>query len=166
MSSTQFWVAVFVPQIIERISPHFKRLFALKEFDSQTQQRVSSKEYPAFYALLYLLWGISLISFGCVLLLFIIIYMTQLVPQEKYGLIIWFGLIMFLGSFMIPGALLDFLFWSISPENFRDYVKFRLIKSGWGYEMRDQIMTLFKIGLIYLLLTSPLVIYLLYLLFR
>jgi len=92
--------------------------------------------------------------------------MTQLVPQEKYGLIIWFGLIMFLGSFMIPGALLDFLFWSISPENFRDYVKFRLIKSGWGYEMRDQIMTLFKIGLIYLLLTSPLVIYLLYLLFR
>lgn len=66
-----------------------------------------------------------------------------------------------IGAFWILGAILDFLFWRISPESFRDYVIFRQIKSGWGYDIKQQIITLFKIGSIYYLVAIPVMIILL-----
>lgn len=66
-----------------------------------------------------------------------------------------------IGVWFIFGALLNFLFWQVSPENFKDYVRFRQIKSGWGYEIKQQISTLIKIGIIYYILVAPVVLYLL-----
>jgi len=41
-----------------------------------------------------------------------------------------------IGVWFIAGAILDLLFWQISPQTFRDYVIFRQIKSGWGFDIK------------------------------
>lgn len=161
MSSTQFWVGVLVPPIIKRAMPFLKKTFNLPEFDEKTRQRVTSKQYPSFYSALYNLWQVSLFFSPVVFMIIGWIYLFQLFPQKNPGLLLLVGLLNLFGSFFILGAILDIIFWSISPKNFRDYVRYRQIKIGWGFEFKQQIITLLKIGFIYYLITLPLQAYLL-----
>lgn len=59
------------------------------------------------------------------------------------------------GVWFVFGAVLDLLFWKISSENFRDYVMFRQLKEGWGFNVQEQKLTLFKIGFFYYLIAIP-----------
>lgn len=161
MSLTQFWVGALVPPLVKWLNPYLKKFFKLTEFDNQTKSRVLSKSYPAYFGFLYILWGISLISGGLTVLIFMMIYGTTIFPNKNYAVPVLIGLINMIGAFWILGAILDFLFWQISSANFRDYIIFRQIKSGWGYDINQQIVTLFKIGFIYYIVVLPLILYLL-----
>lgn len=161
MSSTQFWVGMLVPPILKWASPVLKKFFKLEEFDNQTRARVFAKSYPIYFGFLYVLWGISLISGGLAILILMMIYGPTILPGKNYGVLIFLGLINMIGAFWILGAIFDFLFWQISPQNFRDYIIFRQIKSGWGYNIKQQIITLFKIGLVYYLIALPVMVILL-----
>lgn len=162
MSSTQFWVGMLVPPLIKWVNPYFKRFFKLTEFDTQTKERVISKQYPAYFGALYALWIITLLGAGVAALLFIIVYGQSIFPEKSLAILTFIGLVNMIGAWFLLGALLDFFFWQISPPNFRDYVIFRQIKSGWNYEINQQIATLLKIGVAYYLVTFPLQAYLLF----
>lgn len=162
MSSTQFWVGALVPPLMKWLNPYLKKFFKLNEFDTQTQARVTSKQYPFYYSFLYTLWVLTLLATGIAALLFFMVYGTTIFPDKSYAVPIFLGLINMLGVWFIFGALLDFVFWQISSANFRDYVIFRQIKSGWGYEINQQIATLLKTGLVYYLITFPLQAYLIF----
>lgn len=161
MSSTQFWVGMLVPPIVKWANPKIKRVFKLLEFDSQTQERVTTKQYPIYYGALYGLWVIIILGSGVAVLLFLMIFGQNIFPDKGFITFTALGLINMIGTWFIFGALLDILFWQVSSENFRDYVKFRQLKSGWGYDIKQQISTLVKIGVIYYLLTLPIMVYLL-----
>lgn len=161
MSSTQFWVGALVPPFIKWASPLFKKFFKLSEFDNQTKARVLAKNYPTYFGFLYTLWGISLILGGLAVLIFMMIYGPTILPNKNYAVPILIGLINMIGAFWILGAILDFLFWQVSSANFRDYIIFKQLKSGWGYDIKQQISTLLKIGFIYYIFALPLTIFLL-----
>lgn len=161
MSSTQFWVGALVPPFIKWANPYLKKFFKLNEFDTQTKQRVTHKQYPTYYRVLYGFWVITLLGTGVTELLFLIVYGQSMFPEKSFAILTFVGFINMIGVWFIFGAILDALFWQISSENFRDYVRFRQIKSGWGYNMKQQIYTLFKIGIIYYLVVSPVIVYLL-----
>lgn len=150
-----------MPPFIRWANPYLKKVFKLNEFNAQTQEKVAAKQYPFYYSFLYGLWVITILGSGVAVLLFLMIYGSVLLPGESFVIITLVGLINMLGTWFILGALLDILFWQISPENFRDYVKFRQLKSGWGYDIKQQIYTLIKIGIIYYVVTFPIMAYLL-----
>lgn len=161
MSSTQFWVGMIVPPFLKWVNPRLKKFFKLSEFDAQTQTRVTTKQYPFYFSFLYLIWVLSLLATGIVELLFMMIYGTVVFPGKSFASVTFLGLINMVGVWFIAGAILDWLFWIISSENFKDYVIFRQIKSGWGYDINQQIIALFKLGIFYYVLTLPVIIYLL-----
>ncbi|MBI4035920.1 hypothetical protein HY383_03140 [Candidatus Daviesbacteria bacterium] len=161
MSSTQFWVGAIVPPFIKWIQPRLKRFFKLDEVDSQIRIRVTAKQYPAYFNVLYGLWIMTLLSTGFIALIWFMISGPVLFPDKSYAIPVFLGLINMIGVWFIFGAILDFLFWQISPNNFRDYVILRQIKSGWGYDIRQQVSALFKIGVVYYLFTLPVILYLL-----
>lgn len=161
MSSTQFWVGMLVPPFIKWVNPHLKRFFKLTEIDSETRTRVFSKTYPTYFGFLYGLWIMTLLSTGFVVLLWFMISGTAFFPDKSYAVPVFLGLINMIGVWFIGGAILDFLFWQISPQNLKDYIIMRQIKSGWGYDIKQQILTLVKIGIIYYLITIPIMVFLL-----
>lgn len=161
MSSTQFWVGLLVPPLIKWANPKIKRVFKLQEFDILTQERVTTKQYPTYYGVLYGLWVIAILGSGVAMLLFMMIYGSTLFPGKSFAVLTFAGLINMIGVWFIFGALLDILFWQISRENFRDYVKFKQLKSGWGYYIKQQISVLLQIGFIYSIFALPLTIFLL-----
>lgn len=161
MSSTQFWVGALVPPLVKWLNPYLKKFFRLNEFDSQTQERVTAKQYPFYYSFLYTLWILILLSTGIAELLFMMIYGAEIFPGKSFAILTFLGLINMVGVWLIFGAILDVVFWQISSENFRDYVKFRQLKSGWGYDIKQQIVALFKLGFIYYLIAIPIMILLL-----
>lgn len=155
MSSTQFWVGMLVPPLMKWLSPYLKKFFKLNEFDAQTQERVASKQYPFYYSFLYTLWVLILLSTGIAALLFMMVYGSNIFPGKSFATLTFLGLINMFGVWFVCGAILDAVFWQISSENFRDYVKFRQLKSGWGYDIKQQILTLFKLGFFYYLIAIP-----------
>ncbi len=161
MSSTQFWVGMLVTPFIKWANPYLKNFFKLSEFDAQTKERVISKQYPGYFAVLYGFWVITLLGTGVAELLFMMIYGSGLFPGKSFAVLTFVGLINMIGVWFIFGAILDVFFWQISPENFRDYVRFRHLKEGWGYDIKQQIITLIKLGVIYYILTFPVMFYLL-----
>ena len=161
MSSTQFWVGALVPPVLKWVQPQLKRFFKLTEFDSETRTRVFSKTYPVYFGFLYGLWVVTLLSTGFIALFWFMIFGPALFPDKSYAIPVFLGLINMIGVWFIAGAILDILFWQISSENFRDYVKFRQLKSGWGYDIKQQIATLVIIGIIYYIVTSPVMLFLL-----
>lgn len=161
MSSTQFWVGMLVPPLMKWANPYLKKFFKLNEFDAQIKERVTAKQYPIFYGALYSLWVITLLSTGIAVLLLFMVYGSNLFPGKSFAVHTFLGLINMFGAWFILGALLDALFWQISSENFKDYVKFKQLKSGWGYDIKQQIITLLKIGIAYYLLVIPITLYLL-----
>lgn len=161
MSSTQFWVGALVPPFIKWANPYLKRFFKLTEYSNETRIRVSAKQYPVYFSFLYGLWVTALLSTGVLVLLWFMISGTSLFPDRSYAVPVFLGLINMIGAWFIFGALLDIIFWQISPENFRDYIKFRQLKSGWGYDIKQQVITLIKLGIIYYIITSPVMLFLL-----
>ncbi|MBI2315171.1 hypothetical protein HYU93_03920 [Candidatus Daviesbacteria bacterium] len=161
MSSTQFWVGMLVPPFLKWANPYLKKFFKLTEFDNETKTRVFSKTYPVYFGFLYGLWVTALLSTGFIALIWFMISGPALFPDKSYAVPVFLGLINMIGVWFVFGALLDILFWKISSENFRDYVKFRQLKSGWGFDIKQQIAALFKIGIIYYILTLPVMAYLL-----
>lgn len=161
MSSTQFWVGLLVPPLVKWANSKIKRVFKLQEFDTQTQERVTTKQYPIYYGVLYGLWVIAILGSGVAVLLFLMIYGQSLFPEKSFAILTFVGFINMIGVWLIFGAILDVLFWQVSSENFRDYIKFRQLKSGWGYDIKQQISVLAKIGIVYYIITLPLMIYLL-----
>ncbi|OGY07197.1 MAG: hypothetical protein A2694_01410 [Candidatus Blackburnbacteria bacterium RIFCSPHIGHO2_01_FULL_40_17] len=161
MSSTQFWTGMLIPPFIKWVNPYLKKFFKLTEFDSEIKAKVFNKTYPASFNFLYSLWIITLLSTGFTVLIWFMISGSTLFAGKSYAVPVFLGLINMIGVWFIAGAMLNFVFWQISSENFRDYIKFRQIKSGWGFDIKQQIITLFKIGIIYYLVTSPFIVYLL-----
>src|SRR3989344_9312081 len=161
MSSTQFWVGMLVPPFLKWANPYLKKFFKLTEIDNETKTRVFSKTYPAYFGFLYGLWIMALLSTGLIVLLWSMIYGSVLFPDKSYAILVFLGLINMIGVWFIFGAILDLIFWQISSENFRDYVKFRQIKSGWGFDINQQIAALVKIGIVYYITSLPLTLYLL-----
>ncbi|MBI4067052.1 hypothetical protein HY407_01610 [Candidatus Gottesmanbacteria bacterium] len=161
MSSTQFWVGLIVPPFIKWIMPRIKKYVKLEEFDGATKARVTSKQYPSYYSFFYSLWILSLLSTGIIGFFLIMIYIPEILPGKSYTVSTWLGLINMIGVWFIAGAFLDIIYWVISPPNFRDYVMFRQLKEGWGLNIGQQIKTLFKIGIVYYLIFSPLILFLL-----
>ncbi len=161
MSSTQFWVGLVVPPFLRWVNSYLKKFFKLSEFDHETKRGVFTKNYPFYFGFLYWFWVMALLSTGLTVLILFMIYGSVIFPNKSYALLIFLGLINMIGVWFIVGALLDFLFWKISSENFRDYITFRLIRSGWRYDMKQQIITLIKLGIIYYVVVSPLIAYLL-----
>lgn len=161
MSSTQFWVGMVVPPFLKWVNPYLKRFFKLTEIDNETKNRVFNKTYPSYFSFLYGLWVMVLLGTGFVVLLWFMISGPALFLDKSYAVPVFLGLINMIGAWFILGAILDFLFWQISSENFRDYVRFRQLKSGWGYDIKEQIKTLFKIGFVYYLITIPIMVFLL-----
>lgn len=158
MSSMQFWVSLLVPPIVKHLQPRLRRFFTLSEFNAETRIRVLNKQYPKSYNSFYNLWIISLLVPG-IASLFLVMYFAQgLVPVEKYSAVAFIGIINMFGVWFIGGAILDFIFWQISPPNFRDYVIFRQIKTGWGFDIKEQIITLFRIGFVYYLVVIPIML--------
>lgn len=161
MSSTQFWTGMLVPPFIKWVNPHLKRFFKLTEFNNEIKTRVSTRHYPFYFSFFYGFWVMALLSTGLVVLLWFMISGPSLFPDRSYAVPVFLGLINMIGVWFIFGAILDALFWQISPENFRDYVRLRQLKSGWGYDIKQQIATLIKIGIIYYVITSPVMLFLL-----
>jgi len=161
MSSTQFWTGMLVPQLIKWVNPYLKRYFKLAEIDNKAKTRVFSKTYPAYFGFLYSLWFMVLFSTGFIVLIWFMTSGPTLFAGKSYAVPVFLGFINMIGVWFIAGATLNFVFWQISSENFRDYIKFRQIKSGWAFYINQQIITLFKIGIIYYIVTSPLIAYLL-----
>lgn len=162
MSSTQFWVGMLVPPILKWASPYLKKFFKLAEFDVQTRERITTKQYPFYFSFLYALWVLSLLSIGIMELLFMMIYGAVVFPGKSFAIVTFLGLINMIGVWFIFGAILDAFFWQLSSYNFRDYVKFRQLKSGWCYNIKQQIVTPFKLGIFYYVLASPVIVYLLF----
>ena len=160
MSSTQFWVGMLVPPFLKWANPYLKKFFKPTEFDSKIKAKVFNKTYPASFSFLYSLWIMVLFSTGFIVLIWFMISGPTFFSGKSYAVSVFLGLINMIGVWFIAGAILDLLFWQISSENFRDYVIFRQIKVGWGYDIKQQITALFKIGLIYYLITTPLMIFL------
>lgn len=161
MSSTQFWVGMLVPPLIKWANPLLKKYFNLAEFDSETKSKVLTKKYPAYYGFLHGLWVLALLASGITVLLLMMVYGPAIFPDKNYAVPVFLGLINMIGVWFIFGAILDAVFWQISSENFRDYVRFKQLKSGWGYDIRQQITTLLKLGCIYYLIATPIMIILL-----
>lgn len=152
---------MLIPPFIKWIRPGLQRFFKLTEIDSKTKARVSAKQYPAYFRFLYSLWIIALLSSGFIVLIWFMISGPALFPGKSYAVPVFLGLINMLGVWFIFGAILDVFFWQISSENFKDYIRLRNLKDGWGFDMKQQILTLFKMGFIYYLLTIPVMVILL-----
>lgn len=161
MSSTQFWVGMLVPPIVKWVSPALKKFFKLDEFDVKIKARVTTRQYPFYFAFLYGFWIMAILGSGIAVLLVMMIYGPSLFPDKNYGVPVFLGLIHMIGSWFIFGAILDAVFWRISSEHFRDYVMFRQLKSEWRYDIKLQIIILFKIGFVYYLFALPITLVLL-----
>lgn len=148
MNSTQFWTGILIPPFVKWVQPHLKRFFKLTEIDSQTKVRVFKKTYPSYFGFLYGLWIIALLSTG-----FIALFWFMISGH------VFLGLINMVGAWFIGGAILNFLFWQISTNQFRDYVLMRLIKSGWEYDIKQQATTLLTIGFIYYLIIALFIVF-------
>lgn len=154
MSSTQFLVGALVPPLVKWANSYLKKFFKLTELNVQIKERVTTKQYPFYYSFLYNLWVIIILGSGIAVLLFLMIDGSALFPGKSFAILTFVGLINMIGAWFIFGALLDVMFWQVSSENFRDYVKFWQFKSGWGYDIKQQISTLVKIGIIYYISSS------------
>lgn len=158
MSSTQFWVGMLVPPFLKWANPHLKKLFKLNDFDQSTKTRVFTKTYPFYFPFLYVLWVLCLLTPGFFVLMWLMISGPSLFPDKSYAVPVFLGFINMIGVWFIGGAILDFLFWQISPNHFKDYVILKQIKSGWGYDIKQQIQTLIKIGVIYYIFALPIMV--------
>ena len=146
---------MLVPPLIKWLNPIIKKWFKLPEFDPQTKARITTKQYPSYFGILYGFWILSLFGAGATVLLLMVIYGQDIFPDKSYAVPVFIGLINMIGAWFLCGALLDLLFWKISSENFRDYVMYWQWRTGWGYDIGKQITTFFIIGIIYTACTLP-----------
>ncbi|MBI2448359.1 hypothetical protein HYV44_02245 [Candidatus Microgenomates bacterium] len=159
MSSIQYSIiGALIPGLVKKAIPAISKRLGLTSFDATTKNRVGKQKYPPYYGFLYGLWVLLLLASGFAVLgiFFALAFRTP----EKIAPYIWLGLINAIGGWFILGALIDVILWSMSSEKFRDYIRLRLLKAESGYQMADQIKALFKIGIVYYLILSPVIIYL------
>ncbi|MBI2035926.1 MAG: hypothetical protein HYT12_04605 [Candidatus Liptonbacteria bacterium] len=158
-------IGALVPTLIKKLPEILKRVFKLQLIDEAIKARVLSKAYPQYYKIGYALWLICIFSSGFAVFGYIAFYLPVSFLNFDYGSEYWkfifLGLINMLGAWFIIGAILDQLFWSLSSENFRDYVRHRNIKEGMDVDAPLQIKTLWKIGVGYYILFSPVLYFLL-----
>jgi len=158
-------IGVLVPALIKKTPAALKRIFKLLAIDDATKARVAAKAYPRYYKIGYALWLLCLFSSGFIAFGYIAFYLPAAFVDFDYASEYWkfiaLGLINMIGAWLIVGAILDMIFWSLSSVNFRDYVRYRNIKEGMDVEMPEQIRTLWKIGIGYYILFSPILYFLL-----
>lgn len=153
-------IAAIVPAIVKKAASFIAKKFKLAEFDEATKTRVSQQAYPAFYGFLYGLWIIVLLMSGLAVL-GVFFALAARFP-EKVASYLLLGTINMIGGWFVLGALLDAVFWRLSSEKFRDYMRLKLIKSNSGYAMEEQVRVLLTLGGMYYLVLSPVIIYLLF----
>lgn len=149
--------------LTKKIPAALKKIFKLQPIDETTKMRVAAKRYPVYYKIGYALWVICIFSTGLAAFCYIAFYLSAVSPGFHYAL--WWkyallGLINMIGAWFIAGAALDWLFWRLSSDNFRDYVRRRCVKDGFDIDVPLQVKTLWKIGVAYYILFFP-IIYLL-----
>lgn len=161
MSVQYFVIPLLVPWLTKKALGVIARAFKLQGFDAHTQARVRQQRYPRYYSALYFLWAMTLLAGGCVVLWPIFTVLPRLFPDKGIATFMWVGLINVIGGWFLIGALLDAILWRLSSARFKDYVRLRLLESGTGYEMRQQIAVLTTLGLLYYVVGGPVTLYLL-----
>lgn len=161
MSAQYSVIPWLVPWLTKKALGVIARAFKLQEFDACTQARVRQKRYPRYYAALYVLWALLLFAGGCTVLWPIFQVLPPLFPEKGIATFILVGLINVIGGWLLIGALLDAIFWRFASSQFRDYVRLRQLEAGTGYEMRQQIVVLATLGLLYYMVGGPVTLYLL-----
>src|SRR3989338_7915825 len=161
---TYFTTGALVPMLVKKMPAVLKNIFKLQLINEVIKARVSLKEYPQYYKIGYAFWLFCILSGGFIVFGYIAFYLPATFVNFDYGGDYWkfiaLGLINMIGAWLIGGTILDMIFWSISSENFRDYTRYRCIKDGMDVDIPIQIKTLWKIGIGYYILLSP-VLYLL-----
>ena len=157
-------IGVLVPELIKKAPAVLKRIFRLRAIDDATKARVAAKEYPRYYKIGYTLWLFCLFSIGFVIFGYIAFYLPVAsvnFDYSKYWRYLFLGLINMIGAWFIIGAIFDQIFWWLSSDSFKDYVRYRNIKEGMDVDIPEQIKTLWKIGIGYYILFSPVLYFLL-----
>ena len=157
-------IGMLVPALVKKLPAALKKIFKLQLIDSATKARVAAKQYPRYYKIGYTLWLLCLFSVGLAVFGYISFYLPTASPDFHYAewwKYAFLGLINMVGAFFIGGAILNMVFWSLSSENFKDYVRYRNMKEGMDVDVPLQIKTLWKIGIGYYILLSPALYFLL-----
>ena len=157
-------IGALVPELIKKALAALKRIFRLRAIDDATKARVAAKEYPRYYKIGYTLWLFCLFSIGFVAFGYIAFYLPATSVDfdfRNYWKFIFLGLINMIGAWFIIGAIFDQIFWWLSSDSFKDYVRYRNIKEGMDVDIPLQIKTLWKIGIGYYILFSPFLYFLL-----
>jgi len=151
-------IGALVPALVKKTPVILKKIFKLQPIDDITKARVAAKEYPRHYKIGYALWLLCLFSSGFIALGYIAFYLpitSDGFDFREYWRFVFLGLINMVGVWLVAGAILDQLFWFLSSDNFKDYVRYRNIKEGMDVDVTLQIKTLWKIGILYYIVLLP-----------
>ena len=157
-------IGVLVPALVKKTPEVLKKIFKLQPIDDATKARVTAKAYPWYYAIGYECWLLCLFLSGFAVFGYVAFYLPVIFVEFDPGVywkFIFLGLINMVGAWLIIGALLDQLFWWLSSDSFKDYVRYRNMKEGMDVDVPLQICTLWKIGIGYYVLFSPAIYFLL-----
>lgn len=164
MSSFQYSIiSAFVPSIVRKAVPFIAKKFKVREFDAATRERIIAKIYPWYYATLYEIWILLLLSSGIAFFLFLLLSLPSVFPNISMAAVIWIALINMIGGWLILGAVVDVILWAISSTDFRDYAMLRQMKSGSPYVPEDQFHILFVLAGLYYAVMLPVVLLILFL---
>lgn len=164
MSSTHYSIiSALVPRIVKKAVPFILKKSKLPEFDGPTQERITAKVYPGYYAALYGFWILLLLSSGFIFFFFVLLFLPSFFPEVGMAAAIWIALINMVGGWLVFGALLDTGLWAMSSANFRDYVMLRQLRSGAPYGIKDQIRILFILGGLYYSIMLPVMFFIIFL---
>lgn len=157
-------IGALVPALVKKLPEALKKIFKLQPLDEEIKARVVAAKYPHYYKIGYALWFLCLFSGGLAAFVYFAIYLpivsADFVP-DVYWKFAFLGLINMAGLWLIWGAIFDQVFWQLSSDNFRDYVRYRNIKEGLDVDVPLQIKNLWKIGIGYYILFSPALYFLL-----
>lgn len=156
-------IGALVPVLVKRLPEALKKIFKLQPIDEEIKARLATKKYPRYYQLGYTFWLFCILSSGPIIFGYIAFYVPITAVDFDYTEFwkyIFLGLINCIGAPLIFGAILDQIFWQLSSDNFRDYVRYRNINEGMDVDIPLQIKTLWKIGIGYYILLSPAIYFL------
>lgn len=139
----------FVPALVKKMLPYTGKIFGVDEIDAETQKRVEVLQYPRYYGVLYAVWMIILIVVGLSPIVTAPLWGSAKFPEIGPLFFVLFGICSMIGALSLVNGLINAFFWRLSSLHFRDYVRLRLIKSGAGYVVEQQIAVMIKIGTMY-----------------
>ncbi len=154
-------IAAILPSLIKKTVPYVAKRLKLAEIDDKTREKVKALRYPRYYAFLFGLWNTAFVGTSFVLMFGIMIYGPKIFPGKGFVLFVWLGILNLIGALALWGGFICAVFWRLSSERFRDYVRLRQIQLGNGYVIEQQIGVMIKIGVVYYLILLPVMFFIL-----